>query len=121
MRNRQSGITFIGWLVLLLPLVVVAYAAIRLAPKYLVYTEVSRSLKQLADEYQDNPQATISELKVSLAKHFDIEGIDYPTPEDVQFSKEDGKWVAEIDYQDTAPLFLGVGLTINFAKRVPFK
>jgi hypothetical protein len=121
MRNRQTGITLIGWIVLLLPLAVVAYAGLRLAPKYLVYTEVSRSLRQMATEFADDPQVSISTLKLSLEKHFEIEGINFPTTQEIQFEREDGVWVAEAQYEDSVPLFAGISLTVSFDKRVPFK
>ena len=47
MRAHQHGITFIGWLFLLVPIAIVAYAGIRIAPVYLNYMKVSRSLDAL--------------------------------------------------------------------------
>src|SRR5882724_2623060 len=44
MRNRQQGITSIGWLVLLAPFAIVLYAGIRLAPLYLNYMKVVREI-----------------------------------------------------------------------------
>ena len=61
MRHSQRGITFIGWLFLLIPVAIVVYAGIRLAPIYLNYMRVSKSLSQLATEAKSgsttNPQA----------------------------------------------------------------
>ena len=37
MRSKQRGITFIGWVLLLTPLAICAYAGIRVAPLYLNY------------------------------------------------------------------------------------
>ena len=51
MRARQKGITFIGWLFLLVPVAIVGYSGIRLAPKYLTYMKVTKALKQTAAEY----------------------------------------------------------------------
>ena len=50
MRSRQRGVTFIGWLVLLTPLVVVGYGAMRLAPVYLNYMKVVRALNLVASD-----------------------------------------------------------------------
>ena len=44
MRFRQRGVTFFGWLILLIPWAVVGYAGIRLAPVYLNYMKVVRAL-----------------------------------------------------------------------------
>jgi len=121
MRKKQNGVTLIGWIVLLIPLAVVAYAGIRLVPKYLTYMAVSRTLSQLATEFGDDPSASVSAIEVSLGKHFDIESIDFPTVDDISFVREDGVWIAEAHYQDGVPLFAGISLTIDFDKRVPFK
>ena len=121
MRKRQNGVTFIGWLVLLLPMALVVYAGIRLVPKYIVYMGVSKSLTQVAKDFADDPQATVPALKNSLEKHFDIEGIEFPSVQDVTFTREDGVWVAEVRYEDGVPLFAGISLTVTFDKRVPFK
>ena len=42
MRQRQRGITFIGWIVLLIPVAIVGYALIRVAPVYLNYMKVAK-------------------------------------------------------------------------------
>ena len=52
MRREQRGVTTIGWLVLLMPFAVVIYAGIRLAPIYLNYMNVARTLTQVSSEYQ---------------------------------------------------------------------
>ena len=56
MRNRQLGVTAIGWLFLLTPLAIVIYAGIRLAPVYLNYMKVVRAM-----------EGTVSEMKASGA------------------------------------------------------
>ncbi len=51
MHARQKGITFIGWLILLVPVAIVGYAGIRLAPMYLNYMKVAKAMKQIAAEH----------------------------------------------------------------------
>ena len=41
--SRQRGITFIGWLFLLMPVAIVVYGGIRLAPVYLNYMKVAKA------------------------------------------------------------------------------
>ena len=50
MRKHQRGVTFIGWVFLLIPLAILIYVGIRVAPLYMNYFKVSRSLEQLATE-----------------------------------------------------------------------
>jgi len=49
MRHRQRGITFIGWIVLLIPVASVGYAGIRVVPVYLNYMKVAKALEQIND------------------------------------------------------------------------
>jgi Tfp pilus assembly protein PilE len=50
MHSKQRGVTLIGWLFLLIPIAILGYAALRLAPVYLNYMKVSRSMNQLVSE-----------------------------------------------------------------------
>ena len=50
MRNKQRGVTVIGWLILLIPFAIVGYAGIRLLPLYLNYMKVTRTLDQVHGE-----------------------------------------------------------------------
>src|SRR5438105_190737 len=68
MRRNQRGITFVGWIFLLIPLAVVAYAAIRLAPVYLNYMRVSRSISQVASEAKGDDTTNAQTLRVALDK-----------------------------------------------------
>ena len=119
MRSHQRGITFIGWLLLLAPLAIVAYAGFRLTPVYLNYMKVVRSLDAVATEFKDmdsgmNPGA----LKASLEKHFEIESIDYPDVKDVKIDRDGKVWRVEAKFDDQAPLFANISIQVAFDKAV---
>ena len=75
MFRQQRGVTFIGWLFLLIPLAIVGYVAIRLVPIYLNYMRVAHSLDQTATEMKVEEGATLTPvlIRANIAKHFDIE------------------------------------------------
>ncbi|HEY1724701.1 MAG TPA: DUF4845 domain-containing protein [Steroidobacteraceae bacterium] len=117
MRHSQRGITFIGWLVLLVPVAIVFYGLILLTPIYLNYMRVAKAVGQMASEAKSetiNPQA----LRLSLEKRFDIEGIEHPQPQDVDIHREGEHWVAIVDYEDVAALFGNISLLVQFHKQV---
>ena len=58
MRHSQRGVTFIGWLFLLVPVAIVVYAGIRLTPIYLNYMRVAKSLSQVAQRGQGRRRRT---------------------------------------------------------------
>lgn len=121
MRNRQRGITFIGWLVLLIPVAIIGYVAIRTTPVYLNYMKVSRSLEQLAGENAGDEQASAQVMRNSLNKHFDIDSISFPPVESIAFSRSGKGWIARAKYEDEVPLFANISLLIKFDKSVTLK
>lgn len=117
MFARQRGITAIGWLVLLIPLAIVVYAGIRLTPIYLNYMKVSRSLNDLTSEFQTGG-ATPDTIRDSIAKHFEIDEVDYPKVQDIEISRNGEGWQVEAAYYDQAPLFAHITLQVTFDKIV---
>jgi|SRR6185437_14609834 len=117
MLARQRGVTAIGWLVLLIPFAIVIYAGIRLAPVYLNYMKVSRTLSQVSDEFKGGG-ASPDSISASIAKHFEIDEVDYPTIKDISISRDGAGWQIEAAYYDTAPLFAHITLQVAFDKTV---
>ena len=117
MHARQRGVTAIGWLVLLIPFAIVIYAGIRLTPVYLNYMKVARTLNEVADEYRTGG-ATPDGIRNSIAKHFEIDSVDYPAIKDISISRAGGGWQIEANYDDQAPLFAHITLQVEFDKIV---
>jgi hypothetical protein len=118
MRQRQVGITFIGWLFLLVPLAIVGYAGLRVTPLYLNYFKVADALTDLAAESQGDDGLTAAALRTSLTRRFEIDSIVFPTAETVRFTREGKSWVAQAAYEDEVPLFADLSLLVKFDKRV---
>jgi hypothetical protein len=116
MRNRQKGVTAIGWLFLLTPFVIVGYAGMRLAPVYLNYMKVAKAMDTASTELKG--ATTPSAIRNSLDKHFDIDMVEYPTTKDMKITRDGGAWVLECAYDDDAPLFGNVSLHVAFDKTV---
>lgn len=118
MRARQRGVTFIGWIVLLIPVAIVGYALIRIVPVYLNYMKVSRALEQIASESKGDEQPSVQALRSSLEKRFDIDSVSYPKTDQISFVRDGKVWVAETHYEDVTPLFGNVSILLRFDKRV---
>jgi Domain of unknown function (DUF4845) len=120
MRKHQRGITFIGWLILLVPVAIVFYAGIRLAPVYLNYMKVVHTLEQVSSEVRAD-SATADGIRNSIGKHFEVESLDYPDAKDLKVTRADGVWQIQVNYDDQAPLFANVFLLVTFDKTVKLK
>jgi hypothetical protein len=116
MRRTQRGVTFIGWLILLIPVAIVGYAGIRLVPVYLNYTKIARSMTQLAQEMQSSDPA--QNIRFALEKRLDIEGVTFPDSKDFTIKRDGQAWVVAIEYEDGAPLVSNIALTAKFNKSV---
>ncbi len=117
MRNRQRGVTTIGWIFLLIPMAIVIYAGIRVVPFYLNYMKVTKALEQTANEFaSDSVDARM--IRVALAKRFDIDLIYSPKDTEIEVRKGKDGWELEADYIESAPLFGNIELTLLFNKRV---
>jgi hypothetical protein len=118
MFRRQRGVTFIGWLILLIPVAILGYVGIRLVPIYLNYMRVAHSVEQTAAEMKTDDVATLTPLLIrsTLSKHFDIESISFPDVKDVAVTRDGTGWTIEAKFEDTAPLFGNLTIVADFDK-----
>jgi hypothetical protein len=115
-RNRQLGVTALGWLILLTPFVILIYAGIRAAPVYLNYLKVVRTLEGTAQELKGG--ADVASIKAAIDKHFEIDMVNYPDSKDFKISRDGGAYMVEAQYDDEAPLFSNISLHFAFDKQV---
>jgi Tfp pilus assembly protein PilE len=117
MRNHQHGMTFIGLLCILALLGVVVYAGIRLAPLYLNYMKVARTMESVATEVKgENPDpAAIRNL---IDRHFNIEDPTVVTVKDIEITRDQDGVQMHVAYDDVVPYVANVSLSVHFEKTV---
>lgn len=120
MRRYQRGVTFIGWVILMMPIAIVFYAGVRLAPVYLNYMKVKHSLDSVANEVPNEGQ-TADGVRNAVVKHFIVEEVDYPSAKDLKVVRENSVWTIEANYDDQAPLFADMAILVTFDKKVKLK
>jgi Domain of unknown function (DUF4845) len=120
MRHHERGVTFLGWVIILVPIALVGYAGLRLTPVYLEYMKIARTLEQVRDELKgDQPDATA--IRNAIEKRFDIEDVNVLTVRDadkLKITKQGSAYQVEAVYQATAPLLSNVSLLVSFDKTV---
>jgi hypothetical protein len=118
MLRRQRGVTFIGWLFLLIPVGIIVYMAIRLVPIYLNYQRVAHSIMQTAIDLKTEDMATLTPLLIrgALSRHFDVESITFPDVKDVLITRDGTGWTLEAKFEDSAPLIYNISLVVDFDK-----
>ncbi len=116
-RHRQRGMTFIGVLIIFALVGVIGLAGLRLAPVYLNYMKVARSLDVTAAEFiGDNPD--VGGIRRSLEKHWQIEDIDEVSAKDVEITKADDGVSLHVVYDQPAPFISNISLSVHFDKTV---
>jgi Domain of unknown function (DUF4845) len=118
MIRRQRGVTFIGWLFLLIPVALLGYVAIRLVPIYLNFMHVAQSITQTVAEFKTEEATSVNPaaIRSALGKHFDINYISFPDVKDVTVTRDGSGWTIEAKYEDMAPLFANISLIVDFDK-----
>jgi hypothetical protein len=118
MRSKQTGVTFIGWIILLIPVVICGYAAVRLAPVYLNYMKVARTLERVKDESKGGDPGSAAAIRLAIQKHYDIESLDFPESKDIKVTRDGRNWIVTATYDDQAPLFGNIFILVSFDKTV---
>ena len=118
MRAKQSGVTLIGWIVLLIPVAICFYAGIRVMPVYLNYMKVARTLEQVKSEFKGGEAGNVTAIRSAVEKHLNIESVDYPDIKDIKITREGKSWIVSAAYDDQAPLFSNVFILMTFDKSV---
>jgi hypothetical protein len=120
MRNRQSGMTFLGLLVLIVVVGSWVYAAMRVVPMYLNYMKVAGTLEKVRDELDSNPGTTEFMIRKAIERHFDIEMVkeDVFNYDDVTIKKVGGTFKVTAAYEDTAPFVANIYFLASFDKTV---
>jgi Domain of unknown function (DUF4845) len=120
MRRYQRGITFIGWVIMMIPTAIVFYAGVRLTPVYLNYMKVAHTLTNIVGEIPNEGQ-TADGIRNAINKHFIVDELDYPSAKDLRITRENGTWTIEASYEDQAPLFMNAAILVTFDKTVKLK
>jgi hypothetical protein len=117
MRRRQQGMTFIGLLTILIMVGFILYAGIRLAPVYLNYLKISRSMTATAQEFKGDTVDPTA-LRTTLARHWEIDDPEQVDYKDVEISKDDTGTMLHVAYDHMVPYIANVSLSVHFDKTV---
>jgi Domain of unknown function (DUF4845) len=119
--HRQRGVTAIGWVLLLTPIFILGYIAMRCITPYSNFMAVTRALNNFAKENEGNGAMERNVVKDYLSRKWETEYIYEPHLDDVQITKYNGGWRIEASYEQVVPVFYNISLLFNFEKTVEFK
>ncbi len=116
-RQRQQGMTAIGFAIIAALVGLVGYGVIRLVPVYMTQMKIRQLMSDLKLEYDGN-DANISRLQNAIGKRLDIDFIEYPKRQDFVISKTDDGFLISVEYEDSVPYIANLSITAAFDNSV---
>lgn len=115
--NAQRGMTLIGWLLTLVLIGYFVLLVLRLAPGYLEYLNVAKTLESLQSE-STLADMTTAEIRSIIGRRFDVNDVHSIKPKDVAIDKQRGQMIIGVDYEVRAPMLGNVFLVTHFKKQI---
>ena len=118
MRNKQHGMTFLGFLVIAVLAGMLVFAGLRLTPVYLEYMKIVSVLDGAKKEFDGTP-VDLATLRRSIQRRFDVEAVTIIRVQDIHLSKSDtGGYILRVKYVHRAPYIANINFVVDFAKTV---
>lgn len=113
MRNRQQGISLLGFILVSIGLVFVTIFAFKLVPAYLEQYTINKIFRQITTNAEFT-NATAADVRAAFGRQVSIDSVSAINASDLQITRESGQLVIEAQYQVTIPLIANVSLLVDF-------
>ncbi|MEP5763049.1 MAG: DUF4845 domain-containing protein [Halieaceae bacterium] len=115
-RNRQSGMSLLGILIVMGLLSFFLMVSIRLIPTYMEGRSVKSALELVAEGATS--KQSLSEITKRIATTFNTNRIEAIKPREVKVYRDKGKIVIDANYETRTPLFDGVDAVLMFTDNI---
>ena len=112
-RNRQSGMSVIGMLVIAAMVGFFVMCGIRMLPKYLEYLTVKQVITKIATS-PDAKEMSIHDIRRKIANIFNTNQIYALTPREVEVYRKDGKTYIDSGYEIRVPVMGRIDAIMDF-------
>ncbi|MDG2536755.1 DUF4845 domain-containing protein [Dyella jiangningensis] len=118
MKSKQSGITLIGFLMVLIVAGFFGYAAMKLVPAYTEYFGVTKAMNQVASENMEG--RSLDDLRRDLRKKLDFQYVDDATigPKDITIKRSGNAAELSVSYDKQVPFMYNIDFLLHFEKSV---
>ena len=110
-RNRQSGLTLIGFLFVAAVVVVIGLVGFRVLPSYMEYFSVKKALAGALDDAVDGQPATVRRF---FERRISAEYIDSIDWRNLEVTKQNNQIVGSIAWENRLPLVYNISLLLEF-------
>jgi Tfp pilus assembly major pilin PilA len=118
MKARQSGMTLIGFLIVLIVAAFLGYTLLKLVPAYIEFMGVTRSMTELAADGGDH--RSLEEIRGSLLRKMDFQYVDDATvkSKDITIERNNNVAVLNVKYDKQIPFVYNIDFLLHFEKSV---
>jgi Tfp pilus assembly major pilin PilA len=117
MKSKQTGITLIGFLVVLMVVAFFGYMAMKLVPAYTEFMGVTKAMNQLASE--GGPKS-VTQVRNDLIKKLDFQYVsdDTISPQDITIKRSGNASSLNVSYDKRIPFMYNIDFLLHFEKSV---
>ena len=112
--KRQTGVTAIGWAIILALVGFFALLTLKMVPVYLEYFKVVSSLESLESENVSSP----GEIRRLLENRFEIDYVTSISPRQVKINNKNNYFDVSAKYDARIHLFANIDVMLAFDKQV---
>ncbi|MDI9239387.1 DUF4845 domain-containing protein [Lysobacter sp. LF1] len=113
MKRNQSGMTLIGFVLILGMVGVFIYMGMKLIPMYSEYYAVKEALKEMSQE-ADISQQDPGRIKDAFFRRLYISYAENVKSENVKIARKDAGYVMTVDYEVRRPLIANIDVVGHF-------
>ena len=114
LKNKQKGMTLIGWMLSLAIIGFFVLFGLRLAPLYLDYFSLRDMINDISKEASSR-NMTQGQIWRALEKRLDMNYIDYITQEHLKLKRHGKKTNIALNYEAKRPFFGNINLVVDFS------
>lgn len=117
MKSKQTGITLIGFLVVLVVVGFFGFMAMKLVPAYTEFMGVTKAMNQLATE---GGGRSPDQVRSALMKKLDFQYVsdDTITPQDITIKRSGNAAELNVSYDKRIPFMYNIDFLLHFEKSV---
>jgi hypothetical protein len=115
--QKQKGLTFISWLVILIVAGFLIYVGMRITPVYLDHFAVKAVLESVKKD-QLSARKSKREILSMITKRLDINNIRHVTREHIKIKRSGKETIIKIAYEERRPIVYNLSLVMTFDETI---
>ena len=121
MKAKQSGITLIGFLVVLMVVGFFGFMAMKLVPSYIEFMGVKKAMSEVSTEPLGG--RSLNDIRRDLMRKMDFQYVDdaVVSPKDITITRQSGASTLHVDYDKQIPFIANIDFLLHFSSSIPLQ